>query len=525
MPTVIDALVLELGLDASKFTPEANKLVDQAKKLEDAAQKSGANVESQSKKIYDLLLNVKRMALSTLGLVLGGRGAVEFVDYITSANAATGRLAHTMDVSAGTLRDWQGAFRQIGGTAEGANAALQGLSGEMANFRLTGQSAMLPVLSRLGIGLYDQNRNLKTSAQLWLELSDAVSGMDPREATAFLQMIPGANQDMINFALTGRRTMEQFLRDARAARDLTGEDVRAAQEYQRTLGRLKDSADSLGQSLVKMLGPPASAVMGAIGRVLAGEAKLQYGDTERLLGAERFNEGHEGLRYNRATGRFELKNPPGPHLDMLGNSEETDDQYRARVEEARRAAIKGMLDVFRQPSSGGGSANWQNFLSGLSFLETSQTGAPSSSSSARGYFQFLEGTAGKATAAGLPDPRAGSYSDQAGATAQYIKRFYPEAARAIEGGDYATAITLLRGEWPSLPGGGQPQSAARYATFAAELQGGGPRPPGGGRGDVTYNIGGITVNTTRTDGEGVAREIDSALRRSVTAGAANGGPQ
>lgn len=116
-----------------------------------------------------------------------------------------------------------------------------------------------------------------------------------------------------------------------------------------------------------------------------------------------------------------------------------------------------------------GEQNWNNWLRGQSFLE-SPSGAPSSSSSAKGYFQFLDGTAKKALAAGLPDPQHGDYTSQAAATRAYIEHFYPAAAKAIAQGDFATAVPLLRGEWPSLPGGSQPQSDSQYSQWGQILR-------------------------------------------------------
>jgi hypothetical protein len=114
--------------------------------------------------------------------------------------------------------------------------------------------------------------------------------------------------------------------------------------------------------------------------------------------------------------------------------------------------------------------NWSKWLKAQSFLE-SPSGAPSEQSSAKGYFQFIDGTAKKATDAGLPNPQRGNYAQQADATKQYIQRFYPEAAAAIESGDYSTAVSHLRGEWPSLPGGSQQQGTNQYRLWNSILSG------------------------------------------------------
>lgn len=514
--SVIDSLILELSLDSSKMSATQRLALDQLRTFEHAATRSGTAAEVQQKKLLDFFGTLKRQAVELVGLFFGGKGVVDIFQHITNLDAATSRFAKTMAMSTAETSAWQGAIQQAGGTSEGATAALAGLSGEMSRFQITGQSAMLPVLSRLGIGLYDQNRQLKTAGQLWLEIAQAVQGWDPREATAFLQMIPGANQDMINFALLGRDAMEKYIAAARAAGTTTEESARTAREYQKAAAELEQSATSLARTFVVAVTPAVVGAMDAL-RNLVGLTKKENFDQFVDKAAQRPQSGLEratqwwlnAISFNKLfpvgpnAGFFDIAHPPPPARAPAG---------------APSTATPGL------PS------NWSNFLSGLSYLETSQTGAPSGSSTARGYFQFLEGTAARARGAGINDPRFGSYENQAAATQQYIKQFYPQAAAAIDRGDFAAAAAMLKGEWPSLPGGSQPQSASRYRTFAEELSGGGPRPPaaagGPGGSTTTLNVGTINVNAPHaTDAQGVAGEIEPALRRSLTAGAANTGAQ
>jgi hypothetical protein len=191
------------------------------------------------------------------------------------------------------------------------------------------------------------------------------------------------------------------------------------------------------------------------------------------------------------------------------------------------------------------TGNWTNFLSGLSYLETSQHDSGNTSSSAQGYFQFLRGTAARASGAGIPNTQSGSYQQQAMAAMKYIRQFYPKAAEAIEKGDFAGAAGMLNGEWPSLPGGSQPQSAERYRMMLEEWRGLGPRPPGempagapaaAGDRDTTNNQGGdqhssvnsevhigeINVNAPNArDADGVAAGMRGALTRNSLAMPAN----
>ena len=209
-----------------------------------------------------------------------------------------------------------------------------------------------------------------------------------------------------------------------------------------------------------------------------------------------------------------------------------------------------MVRVFTPVESAGTGLppNWNRFLSGLSYLETSQTNARATAGhSAAGFFQFQPATAERAKSAGIADPRFGDYEAQAGATMDFIKHFHPAAAAAIERGDFSAAAADLRGEWPSLPGGSQQQSAERYRTFEEVLRGRSPRPVlgfdgtgasaaapaitgsasgAGGTVNNEFNIGEVNVNAPNAkDTPSSFREIEPALKRSITAASANSGPQ
>lgn len=117
--------------------------------------------------------------------------------------------------------------------------------------------------------------------------------------------------------------------------------------------------------------------------------------------------------------------------------------------------------------------NVDGYLNRLSFLEsTHNPGAYNSELGAKGAFQFTPPTVSDALRAGLPDPTKGSLQDQGRAAWLFIKQFHPEAAKAIESGDFTKADRLLKGRWSSLPGGGESQSSERMTQANAYLTNG-----------------------------------------------------
>lgn len=502
--TTIDALVLEFGLDHREFTRDSRQVLDELNRFEREAEKTGTRAESQGRKVVDVMSSFRREALSALGLFLGGRGIKEFIDHVTQLDASTGKAARTFNMSARELSTWQGAMQQAGGKAESIRGTMSAISQDMNRFMLTGQGT-LPTLLRgpLSMSMVDDNGKLKDAATVILEIVGTLDRlkMEGGARAAFLSLIPGMNEDSMNLMMKSRREIEGLLKVSRDLGGTTAQSAAQAEEFQRALAGLDRSAESLGRTITTKLSPSITKLFDDI--------------TENM---------QKGLRPGIGKGSF---------LDFLGGKQNHSifeiegwreffkgagasiSGYDPSMDEAKRRLADKFADreadraasLVKSGPVGGGS-NWDRYLRGLSYLETTWSDIKNKDTSAQGYFQFIKGTAKVATDAGIADPRFGSYDQQAAATQAYIKRFYPDAARAIESGDYGKAGVMLKGEWPSLPGGSQPQKRHRYESYSQILQGGGPS------GGPTQNIsvGTLVVNTQATNGKEVSESIKDYLQ-------------
>jgi hypothetical protein len=476
--TIIDELVLAFSLDASQFTRGQQQVIDSARKMEDEAQRAGRETESSSKKMGELFTGLKREALGFLGVAVGGVEAKRFLDFIVNLDATTSRLSRTLGINVQDLSAWQNAAKTVGGSGQEVVSTIMRLEQEVWNFRFGAGSNLPGQLRALGINVFDQNNQPKTGVELLRDMASAVDRMQMSTAgkAAFLRLL-GLDETTINLIIRGRTELDKTLETMRKIGGTTEESGKEAEKFQKDLAQVEVAATSLGRALA---GPLLSGLTWVIDK---------FREWRKVVSPSGGAAGEAGG----------IDVPGVGWVPGLGSGSASSPQANAMATLA--AAMRG---------NAGGSANWTNFLSGLSYLETSQGGGGNASSTAQGYFQFLAGTAAKARGQGIADPRSGSYSDQAAATRAYIERNYPQAAAAISRGDFAAAIAALNQEWPSLPGGSQPQSASRYAVFGQELHGGGPRPPGG----VNITVQNLTVNSRADNAAGIARDIKSELTRS-----------
>jgi hypothetical protein len=510
MTSVIDSLVLEFGLDHKQFTRSEREVLDQLRKMEDEATRTGRSIEREQAKANSLFAGFRRELLGVFSLMIGGYGIKEFVGHITNLDAQTGRLARTMNLSASELSAWQGAAKQVGGSAESITETLQGMTQDMNNFMLTGQGTLASVLRPMGISLFDNNKQLKSATELLLELADAVQGMDPARAAAFLNMIPGMNQNSINLILEGRKAIEGMVEAQRQLGTTTGMSAAEAQAYQKQMAQMQTAAENLGRSLLMYVAPSVTQAMEDINRAFRKglNPRIAKGSPLDVLFGEK--------KYSRDLAG--LKERWGDLVDAFKNYDPAVDDAKDRLADKlqARAAARALSTVRGGPVGGGD--NWERYLKGLSYLETTNRDVGNSTSSAQGYFQFIKGTANLATGAGLQDPRYGTYEQQAAATRAYIQRFHPDAAKAIEAGEYDKASTILKGEWPSLPGGSQQQSADRYQRWGQILRGGGSSTTN----STTVSVGQVNVYTQATDAKGIAADIKPELERGLFPSQFNG---
>jgi hypothetical protein len=513
--TVIDSLVVQLGLDPSRFNQGQKDAMNALQQLVQGSQRGGKEIEAQGIKTAEFFSTMKRSALGMLAVFLGGREIKEFVGYVTNLDASTSRLARTMDMSTRELSIWQGVMTQNGGSAESMTSSLGGLTSEMNKFVLTGQTSMLPVLNQLGIGLYDQNKNLKTSGQLFLELADAMQGMDPARASALLSMIPGMNQDTINLILQGRKAIEAYREDARKAGTTTEESAAAAREYQHQMSLLERSSTSLGRSLLMTVLPALNAVTAGVARFMQSW-NIAPGSPEDVA--------QSGEQRAKLVSKFgsprKFVNDIGK---LFGHAGAGDRIYGADNEDTREAGLAMLaarMKAGTTPAAAGSAGEMETYIRAAAAKRGIDPDVAVSVAKSEGLFSYVGdrgssfgpyqlhygGVAGGGMSVGGLGDR---FTKKTGLDARDSSTWKAQVDFSLD-----TAGKEGWGAWHGWKGlpyqgiGGLAPGAAGAA--AAGPSGGG----GGGRqSSNTTTVGTVVVHTQATDAEGIARDIKPAIER------------
>jgi muramidase (phage lysozyme) len=212
MPTIIDALIVTLGIDASGV-----------KKGSDIGKKGIKDVKKEAVELKDSFSDLKR-GIGEFLVVLASTYAIKkFVVDITTAAATTGLLSKNLNISADDLNAWGNTAKRMGGDAASMIGTMKMLSASVTDIRMTGESGLLPYYRALGVNLADANGKALESNDILLQLSDKLKKLEAsqgRETAYNIAKKMGLDEGSINLLFRGRKEIELTLQKQKQMQDM-----------------------------------------------------------------------------------------------------------------------------------------------------------------------------------------------------------------------------------------------------------------------------------------------------------------
>lgn len=278
MPTLIDSLIVEIGLDPRGFTAGQKQIVTDLRRTEGEAARAGKNLEASGKRAGMFFHEIRSQAASLFTVLTAGKGLEKFAADTLRQDAATGRLAKTLNLATANLGEWQRVAVRTGGSAEGITSALAGIQDKFQQIQLFGTTGAMgdAMLRQVGI---TNPQDLKDSGEALLKISDAMSKMDPSRARAIGQAM-GFDQETISLLERGRPAVEAMLRAEKARGGVTDESAKKSEELNKQLADLKSNFDEAGRELLVGVLPPLTEFLTLLNGLLhasPGVAKAMWG--------------------------------------------------------------------------------------------------------------------------------------------------------------------------------------------------------------------------------------------------------
>lgn len=178
MPTVLDSLIVQLGLDVKDLQEGQKKMSAALQKARDDSKSVADQIEENGKRAAEFFTRLRNEAIALFAAFAGFRSIEELTRHLGQADAAVHRLSSNMGIGARTLNTYENAVEAIGGTAQDANQSIQSLVNSFEEIKFTGTSANAGVLRYLGLSPQDLN-NIPRALD---KIHTAFMRMRPQEA-------------------------------------------------------------------------------------------------------------------------------------------------------------------------------------------------------------------------------------------------------------------------------------------------------------------------------------------------------
>lgn len=273
MATIIDTLVVELGLDPKKLNQGQQQALASFRKTQEEALKSGKAIEKASERVTQYLGKMRSQAVQFAAAAFGANGIREFVQQVTTSNAALDRSARMLGTTTEGLSLWRGAAVLAGGTAQGMQSSIAGLVAEFQNFALTGQSSTIPYFRALGVQVADVNGKMRPFQDVMIDLADAFAKLDPERAAAFGRAL-GFDEGTINLLIKGSAGVKVLLGDMEKLSVVNKEAAATSTALEQSWSRLAEGAKGTGNRIVTEFTPVLTWMLNFLGGGFANFNKI-----------------------------------------------------------------------------------------------------------------------------------------------------------------------------------------------------------------------------------------------------------
>jgi len=517
MATVIDSLIVTLGLDPSAYKKGAKDAQQDTAKINEV-ERGRAKVSAESSKaVADGYNRARNELLSLAAAALGANGIKSFFAGMVTGQATLGRLAVNLGMSARELDSWGAAAEQVGGSAAGIQASFQHIQAGFEAFRLGEQSPVVTAFRALGIAVADGSGKVRPMKDLMLDLAGVLQRMPAQDQIRVAGML-GLDDGTLNLLRQGREQVRLTQESMERISGVSDQSTQAAQHAQAQWALTKRELYSAGQSIFTALIPAMEQANDGLHNLSAwvSDHRQEIGDFVGGL-ATAFTA--VGKAIGEAFGWFTKLGEKLANTKVGGWLGEKLAQFMAYggskdAQAALAANGKGQAPPSAPSAAPAGSpgqfadlekANGlpPGTLDRIWQIESGRGKNMVSSAGATGHFQFMP-----KTAAGYGLSRADTFDlgKSSAAAAKYLGKL-----RQMFGGDMQLAVSAYNWGEGNVQRKGlaaAPHETMDYWRKFVSLGGG---PGGGGSNRSETNIQTINIQTRATDAPGIARSLSDNL--------------
>ena len=263
--TIIDSLIVELGLDPSKLDEGKKKAVQGLRDLEAQAERSSQNVNRSTGKMEQGFSLLQKRLLAVTSLFLGGMGVQQFTQYVTRLNTALSNTSQTLGVQAGQLRAWQQAAERFGLSGDAATSGFSAITQQRSRWQNQREPGALwrfqygaSQNSKNPVNLFGKDGNLLPDEEVSMRLSrwlqtETRAGRGV-QGQAALRDIAGLPQEFVQLLSKGPEEIQRILAETKKIAP-NSTDIENFKKLNEAFERTTQLAARVGTAVVSIFSP------------------------------------------------------------------------------------------------------------------------------------------------------------------------------------------------------------------------------------------------------------------------------
>lgn len=209
---IVEQMLVELGLDASKYTAQADKAVKTNKQLEKSltdTEKASKETEKAQKKLGEETEKAANRFNLFETTLLRATGLEKWVNDIVDAEDAAKSMAANLGLSQSALAKWQNAAKNAGGDGKGIVGLFEKLNELTVNQQASGKKNA--ILESLGVDLVGTDGKARNLNKVVFELSENLRKLNRPHAYQVAKKL-GMDDSTANLMMQGRNGIQQLMK-------------------------------------------------------------------------------------------------------------------------------------------------------------------------------------------------------------------------------------------------------------------------------------------------------------------------
>lgn len=227
MSTVIDAFLVTLGLEAGQFDATVKKVIEDQLKLREEMDNTAQHAKTKGEEAGEFFNILLARAGALFALFTAGKGIKDFIVGSIEAKGKMYEFASSLNINIENVQSWGRAVKNEGGTAEGFQSSIQGMTTKLAALgtKLRGAKQLEMVLGMAG--LTKEAVKGKDAFEVMLMLSEKMAQKPPGQAF-LIGRRAGMDVGTIRLLMKGREEVMKLTEEQRSMGVYSLESAKAA---------------------------------------------------------------------------------------------------------------------------------------------------------------------------------------------------------------------------------------------------------------------------------------------------------